>query len=349
MKVLVLIVLLAVVLIAGYLFISKNNPALLSGLGVNSGANITLVKESGGISYKATESDQYTQLTDDQVTIKNGSFIKTDADSYARVFLPDNSLVSIDESTEIQINYQDNNTDIQQLIGKTWNRVQTLSNGGEYKVETPNTVAAVRGTIFGVGVDDDNHSRVFSIEHTVSVGKHNKGDNTVTGSQDVSDGQIANVNNDSGQLDIKLGATPDSITNTFWYKRNQVVDEEWLKIKDMKGVNLVDLLNENLMKRSDYNDLRLGLPAVQTDPTKIQDQLANAYKFTTITQSTCSEATPASLQVAIDEVQRYRTYVANADAIINLLTELKKDCADGKLDASEIQVLQGLVNQANGQ
>jgi len=343
-KIIVVIAILAILGIGAYLLATKTTVLSSLGVGSSNAPKFTLVKESGTVSYKEKETDQYKELTNEEMDLVSGSFIKTDADSYARVFMPDNSLISIDQSTEIQINFQDNKTDITQLIGKTWNRVQTITQGGEFKVQTPNTVAAVRGTIFGVGVDDDNHSRVFSIEHTINVeDKNNKSDN-----KDVSDGKIAEVNNDTGDTKVNLGDIPADFKNSFWFKRNLVIDEEWQKIKDMKG-DLEKLLKEALSNRSDYVSFKLGLPPVETDPQKIQDKLADAYKLSKITSTTCQENSQDQIQLAIDEVKLYQSNVQNADAIINLLVRLKSVCADGKIDLQEAQDLQVLVNKANGQ
>lgn len=343
----VIVVVIIGALLAGGAFLFLSNGGL-EGLGIGGGSKITLVRESGKVSYKESETAEYKQLTDEEVSIKNGSFIKTEEDSFARIFLPDNSLISMDVSTEIQVNFEDNKTNVQQLIGKTWNRVQTLTKGGEFKVETPNTVAAVRGTIFGVGVDDDDHSRVFSIEHTINVGKYEDDPSKILEDVDVEDGKIAEVTKEE-TLEIDLGDVDSEFSGTFWYKRNQIVDEEWKKIKDLTGVDLIDLLKENLQKRSDYQEQRLGLEDVETDINKIKSKLQNVYNLSQIDTQVCVEHSQEEIQTAMDELQLYKQYVVNYDDVYALLYSLKEVCRDGRLSAEDAEFLQTLVDGTNVQ
>lgn len=345
MKTFVIIIIVLVLAAGAYIFFTQGG---LSGLGLEGGSNITLVRESGKVSYKESEKDQYIELTDEEVNLKNGSFIKTEADSFARVFLPDNSLISIDVSTEIQVNFEDNKTNIQQLIGKTWNRVQTLTEDGEFKVKTPNTVAAVRGTIFGVGVDDDNNSRVFSIENVINVGKYEDDPTNLLENIDIKEGTIAEVTKEE-TLEINLGDISEEFSDTFWYKRNLIIDEEWVKIKDLEGVNLIDLLKENLQKRPDYQELRLGLGDIETDINKIKDKLQNVYKLSQIDTQVCVKHSQEEIQTAMDELQLYKQYVVNYDDTYALLYSLKEVCRDGHLNAEEAEFIKLMVEGTNVQ
>lgn len=322
-KLLVLIFVLIVLggaAVAAFLFLNKSSTPMS-----------TLIKEEGSVSFKKKESDQYTELSQDEVKLENGSFIKTDADSYARVFLPDNSMISMDVNTEIQINFEDNKTNIEQLVGKTWHRVQTLTNGEEYKVQTPNTVAAVRGTIFGVGVDNDTTSRVFVEENRVNVG----------GEIDLEEGKQANAIDD----DLSEQETDAALKASFWYQRNKIIDEEWQKVKNSS--NLQKDLQKKLEERPDFETLKLGLKPLLTDNASIQKELANAYRLAKIDANTCANNTREQMEDAYSSVERYREYVQNADDVLALLYTIKEACRDGSFSEEELVFLQGLVEAAN--
>jgi hypothetical protein len=81
--------------------------------------------------------------------------IKTGAGGEASVILYESAIVSLEPNTEISIaELSDENVAIKQSSGSTWNKFTGLSGLKGMEVETPNAVATVRGTEFGVGMDD---------------------------------------------------------------------------------------------------------------------------------------------------------------------------------------------------
>ncbi len=304
-----------------------------------------LVKESGAVFYKLPNEIEYSELTLDEREFPAGTYIKTDVLSYARVFLPDNSLISIDEKTELQINYNSNKVSIKQFIGKTWNRVESLSKGQEFEVETPNTIAAVRGTIFGVGVDNDQLSRVFVEEHTVDVSRFNESE--ILETQDLDESDIAQIIKDETQYKILKEKIGDDLRNSLWYKRNKLVDEEYKKLKQRRFVlDFRKTLKDNLEKRSEFNEYRLGLKS-NLSREKIEDQLTNVYDISKISEKTCTSYTSVSIQDAINKVRYYRNYINKADQIESLLSNLKETCSDSEMTLNEAIELEKQVNQIN--
>lgn len=113
---------------------------------------------------------------DDQVEIPVGSSIRTTSEGEATIIFADNSILSMDVSTEIRLDeiptLESQNTSVFQLLGNTWHRVQSVSNGGSYEVETESLIAAVRGTSFGVeleGEGDEELNQVIVSESNVDV------------------------------------------------------------------------------------------------------------------------------------------------------------------------------------
>ncbi len=107
-----------------------------------------------------------------------GDIIKTMAKSKASVVFFDSSVLRLDENTEIVVKkLAKGSVDLKQSAGQTWSRVLKLSGIQEYTIETPNTVATVRGTGFAVKVSDgdtkvmvkEGKVRVVSFEENVMV------------------------------------------------------------------------------------------------------------------------------------------------------------------------------------
>ena len=128
-----------------------------------------LIRENGDVFYKQLPGD-YQKVTTDEMSLPNKSHVKT-LEGQAHLILPDNSLVSLDKNTELQVEIQDNSTYITQLLGNTWHRIEHITKGKAYQVETPNTVAAVRGTTFAVEISRGAlaETKVLAIENTIEV------------------------------------------------------------------------------------------------------------------------------------------------------------------------------------
>src|SRR3990167_4117051 len=92
----------------------------------------TLVKETEEVFYKK-DNGEYQQVTVEDTEVPNGSFVKTGESGLAHVILPDESMISLSKSTEMQINYNSSKTSIIQTLGSVWYRVQKIA-GKEFIV-----------------------------------------------------------------------------------------------------------------------------------------------------------------------------------------------------------------------
>src|SRR3990167_7487080 len=151
----ILAVICSIVSVGAYLYYQNSRPA-----------EFVLIKESCKVSYKT--GDEYKELTETQINLPDKSFVKTGNGS-AHILLPDNSLLTLDTNTEIQVKIDSAGINVMQLTGNTWNRVQKVINDQEYTVTTPNIIAAVRGTIFSVRADKSVASSVAVIDQSVEV------------------------------------------------------------------------------------------------------------------------------------------------------------------------------------
>jgi hypothetical protein len=196
---------------------------------IASGSSINLYKDSGVVYYKKTTSSEYQILSGLSVELTDGAFVKTEA-GRAHVIFPDNSLLSIDENTTIQISYSPTKTSIFQTIGNTYHRVNKLQGNSEYEVKTPGTLAAVRGTKFAVSYfPETKTSKVAVTESRVAVSKLRDGKPATTTEQSVKVGFFAEVKDTdaSATSSVRLAELKASTTDArerAWLSRNAHFD-----------------------------------------------------------------------------------------------------------------------------
>ena len=96
--------------------------------------------------------------------------VRTGDDSSASIILFESSIVRLDSNTEVTLEelIKDEKTSvtIQQDSGRTWNTVSKISGIDDYDVQTPTTVASVRGTAFVIIVQE-NGSTYYGVEHGI--------------------------------------------------------------------------------------------------------------------------------------------------------------------------------------
>jgi len=127
------------------------------------------VKHGGGV---------WTPAEDGMFLYQSDS-VKTGDDSAATIVLFESSLIRLDNNTEVTLReliqqVEETSVSIQQDAGRTWNTVLKISGIDNYEVQTPTTVASVRGTAFVVTVFADGET-YYGIGHgnlNVSSIKH---------------------------------------------------------------------------------------------------------------------------------------------------------------------------------
>jgi len=87
----------------------------------------------------------------DEMKLGLNDRVKTLEDGYASVVLFESTIISLEPATEVLIqNLEKAEQRIRQEAGSTWNKFTGLAGVEGLSVETPTTVATVRGTSFGV-------------------------------------------------------------------------------------------------------------------------------------------------------------------------------------------------------
>lgn len=113
---------------------------------------------------QADKGNGYAAATDGQKLSLNDR-VKTMQESEAAVVLQESVIINLEPETEVYIkDLSEKNIKVAQNSGTTWNKFTGLTGVQELSIETPTTVATVRGTFFGVKMDT-----ILAGEHDVEV------------------------------------------------------------------------------------------------------------------------------------------------------------------------------------
>ncbi|MCA9308244.1 FecR domain-containing protein [candidate division WWE3 bacterium] len=262
-----------------------SNPEEVQGLNaVNGEDNFTLYVERGEVLYKTA--DDYVRVTESQIELPNHTYVRTQ-NGIAHVLLPDNSIISVDENTTIQVNFKPEGILIKQFFGNTWHRVKNLVEIGSYKVETDNTIAAVRGTVFGVSVDQNNDTKVFVVESKVSVSKVTQENNKVKVVDEKlleTDNYVEVKNEEAEELEVT--AIPQDLKNTNWFNENKKIDH---KIEVEGAPNVVKQMKDSAEETEDTNKTTTDIETDQTNKTETTKATKKETKTNVILASNDSE------------------------------------------------------------
>lgn len=116
---------------------------------------------------------------------KNGTLlfqsdsVKTGESTSAYIIFFESSIIWLDNNTEVSIkeiiDEDETSMTIKQDAGRTWSTVSKISGIDSYKVETPTTIASVRGTSFDVYLLPDGTTRISVGFGIVNVTRTDKG------------------------------------------------------------------------------------------------------------------------------------------------------------------------------
>jgi hypothetical protein len=95
-------------------------------------------------------------LTQNEQDLKKGDIIRTESGE-ATVILYDSIIISLESNSEISLEaLTKDHPQVKQVSGSIWTKFADVVGIQQFDVQTPNTVATVRGTEFGVDVDGNN-------------------------------------------------------------------------------------------------------------------------------------------------------------------------------------------------
>ncbi len=109
---------------------------------------IMLIPESGVVEVDSGKG--YVKISGETI-LDGDETIRTQTNSVAIVILHESVLITLEENTEISIeSLVKDNIIVKQNKGSTWNKFTRLNGVNNYNVKTPTSVAAVKGTEFGL-------------------------------------------------------------------------------------------------------------------------------------------------------------------------------------------------------
>lgn len=212
----------------------------------------TVYKEYGEVSLKLPNGN-YVAMSGEEQMIPPGTSVKTSA-GLAHVVLPDSSMMSVAENTEVLVEFGESSAHITQFIGRTFHRVVKIITGHSYEVETPTTLATVRGTQFGVDVDDSQESAVYVTESTVEVGQYDDS----SGSKVIKEKLPVVAGSEMVVPPKKLGkpvhkTMPAKMNQDPWVMRNKMTSEKFINPKTQKDKSMRQLVEELKAGKNDVS------------------------------------------------------------------------------------------------
>lgn len=228
-------------------------------------ASVLLYVEDGDVSYKTEEMDTFQKATTSPTLISNNTLVYTGL-GRASVLFPNNSSVSLDQYTELKVTYADKKVTLFQTLGVTYHRVEALVTGATYEVETPGTVASVRGTKFAVKYDNKTkETKVAVTESKVQVSAFTplgtaSSTKEIKGTFLLEEGKTARMKEvrQAAQEAIDVVETEQDAEMKVWVevnkKRDSVIDTLRAEIKDKQEARVE--LKSMLRGEKEWNEER---------------------------------------------------------------------------------------------
>ena len=191
-------------------------------------AKAQLIINSGDVQVKS--SSESWKLAENGMYLYSSDSVKTSDNSSASIILFETSIIRLDSNTQVTIEElireEETSVTIQQDSGRTWNTVYKISGIDNYEVQTPTTVASVRGTAFVVIVQE-NGSSYYGVSHGIlNVSKITDGE--IQESIDVSGNESIFVYIDVTKK--KLVVKP--LEKDEWISENLISDDQF--VEDLK-------------------------------------------------------------------------------------------------------------------
>lgn len=153
--------------------------------------------------------------------------IKTGVNASASIVFFKSSIIRLDSNTEVNLqeiiqSADGTNVKIKQDAGRTWNTVAKISGIDNYDVQTPTTIASVRGTSFDVYIKPDGKTDVGVSRGIVNVSRIKNGQ--VIDAIEVKKNEAVTVDPDAIDQPLEI----KTFEKDEWVLENQQKDEDIL-------------------------------------------------------------------------------------------------------------------------
>ena len=208
-----------------------------------------LIIESGDVQVKH-EGGSWSSA-ENGMLLYQSDIVKTGDNTTSSIILFESSIIRLDSNTEVMLKeiIQEagkTSVTIQQDAGRTWNTVLKVSGIDDYEVQTPTTVASVRGTSFDVYIQLDNI--------TVGVGR-----GVVFISKIINDNVLDTIELKMNEA-VSIYGDIDQILKTKaflkdgWVLRNQEEDEGFKSDVKTELYKRIDPYIDDIKERWDVTD-----------------------------------------------------------------------------------------------
>jgi len=244
-KILIMILCIMIISIIGFVWFTQTSNVASAQLVIDYGT--VQVKHEGG-NWTSAETGMFLFQSD---------ALQTGEDTYASVILFESSIIRLDSNTKIllkEIIQQTETTNIiiEQKSGRTWNTIQKISGIDNYEVQTPNTVASVRGTIFDVNITTSRSTNISVITGTVNVSRLENG--TIGDTIAVNGNESVLIESESNET-LKT----DPLIKDEWILRNLGEDAEFYEQLKTELYNRIEEYIPELKKRYGMTDKELDV------------------------------------------------------------------------------------------
>ncbi len=313
---------------------------------------LTVVKDVSSVSYKETKLAQYIEITTDELEIPNHSFVKTGDEGLAHVILPDNSMSSLSKNTEMQINYETKQTLIFQTLGNAWFRVKKLTDRS-FDVESPTTLASVRGTIFGVEIGDEDTVYVTESSVEVSQVATESSQKVYKNKQMLTQGKLAKLAAIIKNRPAQITDIPKEKLDSPWFRRNQIINEEFVKdvpknfIRKIRTLEKIKQIDDEIKKQSAAKLLNKLENSPKSSEAFGFQKLNPQELMQKFNAGNLKDGRAACNFITTNEYEQYISQLETYKAFLGGLYEKLKDgfamaakaCADGVVDAVEAEAI----------
>jgi predicted DNA binding protein len=244
-KILIMILFIMIISIIGFVWFTQTSNVASAQLVIDYGT--VQVKHEGG-NWTSAETGMFLFQSD---------ALQTGEDTYASVILFESSIIRLDSNTKILLKEiiqqaETTNIIIEQKSGRTWNTIQKISGIDNYEVQTPNTVASVRGTIFDVNITTSRSTNISVITGTVNVSRLENG--TIGDTIAVNGNESVLIESESNET-LKT----DPLIKDEWILRNLGEDAKFYEQLKTELYNRIEEYIPELKKRYGMTDKELDV------------------------------------------------------------------------------------------
>lgn len=297
--------------------------------------SIYVYREYGDVSFKNKTASTYTQVGNEKMLIHNYSSVKT-IDGRGYVIFPDNSVITLSTSTEIEINYTPTKVSIMQLLGSTYHRVTTLAKGSTYEVRTPNTLAAIRGTKFAIVYNPTIKKTLVAVtEHSVEVTQTKENGATLRAPVMVQEGSLAEVKSSTSTQTIGTSTSRDGGSVTMkttsevlemkqFIEENKIIDKVYDKTPLDERTKSLEIIIKSLQKVEETSSSPVTSETRIETVTKVMSTIKNITPSKTTQETTPITTVPTTPTTKIEVVPTTRVTSTTIIPVVQTQSSLRE-------------------------